>query len=76
VSYVPDAGGLRRARVPFVVAVGSESAELYPELVEASEWLRTEADAKLVEVPGAHVGYYDRAQRMARAIRPILRSFG
>ena len=74
-SYVPDAGRLKESHVPLVVALGRETASVYPELVEASGWLAREAGAELVEVPGAHVGYFDHARETAEVIRPILRTF-
>lgn len=71
VSYVPDAERLEQSEVPLVAALGRES--VYPELVETSRWLAEQAGAELVEVPGAHAGYFEHPREWAEALRPILR---
>jgi pimeloyl-ACP methyl ester carboxylesterase len=75
VSYVPDAEALRASRLPLVVALGEETEPQDPATVAICEWLADTAGAELVRVPGAHVGYFDRAAETADALRPILRRF-
>jgi pimeloyl-ACP methyl ester carboxylesterase len=75
VSYVPDAERLRSSRVPLVVALGEETEPEDPATVAICEWLAGTASAGLVRLPGAHVGYFDRAAETADALRPILRRF-
>lgn len=73
VSFVPDVEALRRSAVPVVVMAGQESREALPEVYRPSRWLADRLGVGLVEIPGAHVPYFDRPEEFVHAIRPFLK---
>jgi pimeloyl-ACP methyl ester carboxylesterase len=69
-SYRPDEVALEAIEVPVRVMVGTESA---PFFVEVGRWLADGMNVELEELSGAHTPYFDRPQRMAETLRPLLR---
>ncbi len=74
-SYIADIRKLVESKVPILVARGAETAtnpQLQP-LFEISRLLADRLGTSLHELPGAHVGYWDRPEEFVEALRPLLR---
>ncbi len=63
---------MAKAKVPVVVAAGTESRGNYT--YEASKWVAARFGTALRELPGAHAPYFSHPHEMVDALRPLLRS--
>ncbi len=68
--YRPEEAALTAVEVPVRVMVGTESA---PFFAETARWLAERLGVESEKLPGGHTPYFDRPQRMAETLRPLLR---
>lgn len=71
-AFEPDYAALKAAGVPIVVGVGARSRQYYPGRSAAEVAARL--GVPLVEFPGAHAGYTEKAPEFAVALRETLAS--
>src|SRR5207247_856895 len=74
-AYAPSVEAIAQAQGPIVAAGSSASrdpASLHHFLYQAASWLAHQADADLVELPGAHMAYLTDPAALAESLRPPL----
>jgi len=68
-AFVPDRERMRASGVPLTVAVGAENRDTW--LGAASAWLADGTGAKLVELPGGHVGFMSHPKAFVELVRRV-----
>jgi pimeloyl-ACP methyl ester carboxylesterase len=75
-AYAPSVEAIAEAQVPIVAAASHQSrdpASPHHFLHQAAARLARQVDAKLVEIPGAHMAYLTQPAAVAESLRPLLR---
>jgi pimeloyl-ACP methyl ester carboxylesterase len=68
-AFVPDRERMRASGVPLTVAVGADNRDTW--FGAASAWLAGGTGAKLVELPGGHVGFLTHPEPFVELVRRV-----